>query len=63
MISYFAKNERITLFCILVKLWAKANNIINSKAPMKGLSGYGVILMCLYYLMDSNQIDFISFEG
>ena len=41
------------LFVLLVKLWAKKNNIINSASPKDGLSGYGVVLMCLYYLMES----------
>lgn len=51
MISYFARIPEITCFCLLVKLWAKTNKIINAQTPMKGLSSYGVVLMCLYYLM------------
>jgi DNA polymerase sigma len=51
MVSHFARIPEITCFCLLVKLWAKSNQVINAKSPMKGLSSYGVILMCLYYLM------------
>jgi len=60
MFSYFAQKEEILLFCLLVKLWAKSNNIINSATPMQGLSGYGVILMCIFYLMKTNQLDFLE---
>jgi DNA polymerase sigma len=50
----------IAAFCMLIKLWAKRVNIINSQHPMKGLSSYGIALMSLYYLMESKQINFIS---
>lgn len=60
MISYFARIPEVALFCILVKQWAKTNNIINAQTPMKGLSSYGVVLMCLYFLMDSGQIAFLE---
>lgn len=60
MISYFARIPEITCFCLLVKLWAKSNNVINVQAPMQGLSSYGLILMCLYYLMETSQIGFLE---
>ena len=43
-------------FVLLVKLWAKKSDIISSASPKDGLSGYGVVLMCLFYLMETNQI-------
>jgi DNA polymerase sigma len=63
IIGYFARIPEVACFCLLVKLWAKNNSVINAKTPMKGLSSYGVILMCLYYLMETKQIDFLYFEG
>jgi DNA polymerase sigma len=50
-LSHYAKIPEICLFCLLVKLWAKTTNVINRYNPTEGLTSYGVILMCLYFLM------------
>lgn len=47
-------------FCVLVKMWAKNVNLINASHPMHGLSAYGLVLMSLYYLMSTTQIDFLQ---
>jgi DNA polymerase sigma len=59
LLLHYAKVPQIYEFCILIKLWAKRQNVINLQHPMKGLSSYMIILMCIYYLMDSGQIDFL----
>ena len=59
LISKFMSEHSIAAFCLLIKLWAKKTNIINTAYPMKGLSSYGIALMSLYYLMESKQINFI----
>ena len=59
LISLFAHQPEITLFCLLVKLWAKNNSVINTKNPMQGFSSYATVMMCLYYLMETSQIDFL----
>lgn len=58
-LSHFAQVPEINLFCLLVKLWAKRTNVIKRRAPIRGLSSYGVVLMCLYYLMETGQINFL----
>ena len=37
-------------------------DIINERNPMAGLSSYAVILMAIYYLMETQQINFINFD-
>ena len=63
IISNFAKIPEIHLFCMLVKLWAKNRSVINKFNPMMGLSSYGIILMCLYFLMETNQIKFLDLSS
>lgn len=45
---------------MLVKLWAKNVDVINSVSPMQGLSSYGLMLMSLFYLMSTQQIEFLT---
>lgn len=60
IISQYAKKEEIHIFCLLIKIWAKSCNLINKFQPMMGLSSYGVILMSLYFLMETKQIPFLN---
>lgn len=60
-LSHFSNIKEIGQLCILVKIWAKKWNVINKKYPMRGLSAYGVIMMCLYYLMKTGQVNFLEF--
>lgn len=58
-LAKFAEKDEILMFCILVKRWAKNASIINATHPMQGLSGYGLMLMCIFFLMFTKQIDFL----
>jgi DNA polymerase sigma len=60
LIQHYGKVPEIQLFILLVKLWAKKCNVINAHRPIDGLSGYAVVMMCLYYLMDTKQIKFLD---
>jgi DNA polymerase sigma len=58
-LSHFSKIREVGLLCILIKMWAKNRNVIKKISPMKGLSAYGVIMMCLFFLMETKQINFL----
>lgn len=46
-------------FCNLIKYWAVSRTLINMERKIEGLSSYGVLLMCLYYLMVTGQMPFL----
>ena len=63
IISAYADNYDIACFTLLVKKCAKRNLVINSKEPMKGLSAYGVVLMSIFFLIESGQIPRLAWKS
>jgi DNA polymerase sigma len=59
----YAENEYILKFCNIIKYWACQKTLINQEKKMMGLSSYGLILMCLYYLMVTEQIPYLKLSG
>lgn len=59
LLALYAEDEYLLKYCNLIKYWAVSRNLINLERKMEGLSSYGVILMCLYYLMVTKQIPYL----
>jgi DNA polymerase sigma len=60
LLALYAEDEYVLKFCNVIKYWAVNRNLINLQRKMEGLSSYGILLMCLYYLMVSKQIPFLK---
>ena len=54
----FSQNTTIRRLGILLKKWARQEELIDKKK----LSSYGVILMMIYYLMRTGNLDFVTSE-
>jgi DNA polymerase sigma len=52
----YSKNQQIMKFCNLIKLWALRNQVINKQNVQLSLTGYGIVLMSLYFLIVHKQI-------
>ena len=60
MLALYAEDEYVLKFCNLIKYWAVNRGLINMYRKMDGLSSYGVLLMCIYYLMVTKQLPFLK---
>ena len=58
MLALYAENITIRNTAILLKRWAKINNLIDKTK----LSSYGLTLMLLYFLMSTGVLDFPTQE-
>ena len=55
-LNNFARNRDIKNLGLLLKMWGKKTKLID---PYR-LSSYGLLLMLMYFLMDTKKIDFIK---